>query len=331
MADYRGVLVLAEIRDQAIAPITRELLGVGKKLAQDMGEGLSALLLGSGLGAATKEAIALGAGKVYVVDGTAFASYNSDGYLTAVTKVCQEIRPAVFLMGQTSTGRDLAPLVAARLGASLSTDCVDLKIDPATKKLVQTRPVYGGNALAVVVSKAYPQMATVRARAMKPAESDASRRGEVIAVDVGNLETRVRIVDVVKMETGQVKLEEAKVVVAGGAGISEVKDFDLVKELAAVLGGAVGATRLPCEEGLVPWGFQIGQTGKIVAPDLYIAVAISGAPQHMAGCSGSKCIVAVNKDPQANIFKVADFGIVADYKQALPVMIKKCQEIKTSH
>jgi len=331
MADYHGVLVLAEMRDQAIAPITKELLGLGRKLAQDMGEGLCTLLLGSDLGATTKEVIALGADKVYVVDSAAFASYNSDSYLTAVTKVYQETKPAILLMGQTSIGRDLAPLVAARLGASLSTDCVDLKIDPATKKLVQTRPVYGGNALAVVVSKAYPQIATVRARAMEPAEPDASRQGEVVAVDVGSPETRVRIVDVVKAETGEVKLEEAKVVVAGGAGISEAKDFDLVKELAAVLGGAVGATRLPCEEGLVPWGYQIGQTGKIIAPDLYIAVAISGAPQHMAGCSGSKCIVAVNRDPQANIFKVADFGIMADYKQALPVMIKKCQEIKAGN
>ncbi len=331
MTDYHGVLVLVELQDQAVASISKELLGVGQALAGQMGQDVSALLLGHELGDAAKEAIALGADRVYAADSPGLTLYNSESYLDVMLRICRQIRPAVVLLGQTSMGRDLAPLLAAELGGSLSTDCVDLRVDPSSGRLVLTRPVYGGNALAAVESRASPQMATVRGRAMEPAQPDMSRHGDVIAVEVADIKTRVRTLEVVKTETGQVKLEEAKIVVAGGAGIGDAGDFDLVRDLAVVLGGAVGATRLPCEEGLVPWSLQIGQTGKIVAPDLYFAVAISGAPQHMAGCSGARCIVAVNRDAQANIFKAADFGIVADYRQALPVLIEKCREIKGGH
>ncbi|MCX5998446.1 MAG: electron transfer flavoprotein subunit alpha/FixB family protein [Chloroflexi bacterium] len=330
MSDHKDILILAEVRDGSITPMTRELLGAGKKLSLDMGQGLSALLLGSGVGALAQDLIALGAAKVYVVDNPALASFNAESFTGAVSIACRQICPAVFLMGHTSMGRDLAPRVAARLGASLSTDCINVSTDAATKRLIQTRPAYGGNAVATVVSRAMPQMATLRSRAMPPAEADPSREGEVVKLNVDVPDSRVRITSVVRSETGQVKLEDASIVVAGGAGITDAASFEMVKELAAVVGGAVGATRLPCEEGMVPWSYQIGQTGKIVAPDLYIAVAISGAPQHMAGCSGSKCIVAVNRDAQANIFKVADYGIVADYKQALPVLTAKLREIRAS-
>ena len=330
MTDCRGVLVLAETQDKGIASVTKELLGIGRKLADDLGEELGALLIGSGMDAASREVAALGMDKVYVADSRDLAGFKSDSYTAVVTRVCQEAAPSIVLMGQTSMGRDVAPRVAARLGGSLSTDCVDLKIDPDSKRLVQTRPVYGGNAMATLVAKAYPQIVTVRPRSMPASEPGASRGAQVIAVDAGSLETKVRVVDVVREEVQGVKLEEAKVVVAGGAGISGPEDFDLVRQLAEVLGGAVAATRLPCEEGWVSSSFQVGQTGKIVAPDLYVAVAVSGAPQHMAGCLGSKCIVAVNNDPEANIFKVADYGIVADYREALPVLIKRCQEIISS-
>jgi len=330
MNDCKDVLILAEVRDQSIAPITRELLGAGKKLSLELGQGLGALLLGAGVASLAGELISLGAAKVYVVDSPELVTYNSDSYTSAVTEACRQIGPLVFLAGQTSVGRDLLPRAAARLGASLCTDCVDVKIDGATGRLVQTRPAYGGNAVAEMVSRSLPQMATLRSRAMPPAEADPSSLGEVVNLDVGVLSSRVRITDVVRSDAEDVKLEDASVVVAGGAGITDAASFDLVKGLAAVLKGAVGATRLPCEDGMVPWSYQIGQTGKIVAPDLYIAVAISGAPQHMAGCSGSKCVVAVNRDPQANIFRVADFGIVADYKQAVPVLIDKLREIKAS-
>ena len=329
MREYRGVLVLAETQDKGIASITRELLGIGRKLADELGEELSALLIGGGAEAASSEAVAWGADRVYTAYGPDLDDYDSDRYTAVATRTCQEAAPSVFLMGQTSIGRDIAPRVAARLGASLSTDCVELRIEPDGRRLVQTRPVYGGNAMAVLVSKACPQMATVRPRSMSPLDPDVSRTGKVIPVEVGSLETKAKVIDRVKEEVEGVKLEEAKVIVAGGAGISGAEDFGLVRELANVLGGAVGATRLPCEEGWLPSSLQVGQTGKIVAPDLYIAVAISGAPQHLAGCSGSKYIVAINRDPEAHIFKVADFSIVADYKEALPALTKKCQELKT--
>lgn len=330
MDDYRGVLILAEIQDEGIAPVTKELLGAGRRLADELGEDLSALLIGSGIEAATSEVIAYGADKVCVADNPALADYNSDSYTVVAAKVCQEAASSIFLMGQTSIGRDIAPRVAARLGASLSTDCLELRIDPDSRRLVQTRPVYGGNALATVVSKAYPQMATIRPRALSPLSPDHARTGQVVSVEVGSLQTKARVIERVKEEIEGVRLEEAKVIVTGGAGFNGAEEFELIRELATALGGAVGATRLPCEEGWISSSLQIGQTGKIVAPDLYIAVAVSGAPQHMAGCSGSKYIVAINRDPEANIFKMADFSIVADYQEALPALTKKCRELLSS-
>lgn len=329
MTDYRGVLVLAETQDKGITSVTKELLGIGRKLADELGEELGALLIGSGMDAASREVAAWGIDTVYVADSPDLAGFNSDSYTAVATRICQEAAPSIILMGQTSIGRDIAPRVAARLGTSLSTDCVELRIEPDGKRLVQTRPVYGGNAMAVIVSKAYPQVATVRPRSMSPLDPEVSRTGKVIPVEVGSLETKAKVIDRVKEEVEGAKLEEAKVIVAGGAGIAGTEDFGLVRELANVLGGAVGATRLPCEQGWLPSSLQVGQTGKIVAPDLYIAVAISGAPQHLAGCSGSKYIVAINRDPEAHIFNVADFSIVADYKEALPALTKKCQELKT--
>ena len=329
MSDYHGVLVLGETENGGIVSITKELLGIGRKLAGELGEELSALLIGSGLETASKEAITWGADRVYLVDNPVLATYNSDCYTAVVAKVCQEVSPSVFLMGQTSMGRDIAPRVAARLKASLSTDCIELRIAPDSKRLIQTRPVYGGNAVAVVVPKAYPQMATIRAKSMSPLGPDSSRQGKVIPVDVraDSLIAKAKLTNTVKEEVAGIKLEDAKVIVAGGAGLGGPEGFKLVEELAKILGGAVGATRIPCEEGWVPTSFQIGQTGKIVTPDLYIAVAISGAQQHIAGCLGSKCIVAINRDPEAYMLKAADFGVVGNYEQALPALIKKCREL----
>ncbi len=328
MSEPGGILVLAEPQEQGLTATSKELLGVGRRLAQELGDQLVTLVIGSGSEAAAGEAITWGADTAYVADSVELARFNSDSYTDVVARLGRELAPSIFLMGHTGIGRDIAPRVAARLGASLSTDCVGLSIDPESRRLVQTRPVYGGNAVATLVSKAYPQMATVRPRSMSPCDPDSSRRGEVIQVDTSGLESQVRVTDAAKGEAQGVSLEDATVVVAGGAGISGAEDFGLVRELAAVLGGAVGATRFPCEEGWVPSGYQIGQTGKIVAPDLYVAVAVSGAPQHMAGCLGSRCIVAINSDPEAHIFNVADFAIVADYREALPTLIERCRELK---
>jgi electron transfer flavoprotein alpha subunit len=330
MAEYKGVLIYAEVTDGGIAAITAELLGIGRRLADDLGEELSALLVGSGIADAAKEVIAFGGDKVYVVDHPLLASYNSTLHSEVATKLCQEINPSIFLLGQTDMGRDLAPRLATRLGGGLCMDCIELSIDPETKLLTQIRPVYGGNAHAVMVCRtARPQMATVRAKAMKPLEGDDSRQGESIpieaAVDASAIKTKV--VARKKEEALGVKLEDADIIVSGGRGIGGTEGFKVIWELASVLGGAVGATRAACDEGWVPAVHHIGLTGKVVTPTLYIAVALSGASQHLAGCSGAKNIVAINTDPEANIFKVARYGVIGDYREAMPALIQRCKEL----
>lgn len=329
MAEYKGVLIVGEVANGKIAPITAELLGIGRKLAEALGEGLNALLVGTNLGEAAKGAIACGADNVYVVDNPLVASYNTDAYTAVVTKAAGELNPSILLMGQTDMGRDLSPRVAARLGTALAMDCIDLAIDPQTRLLLQTRPVYGGNANAVMVSRGKPQMATIRSKAMPAAEPEPSRQGKVISLDAGidSSVMKVKVVNRVKQEAEGIKLEDAEVIVTGGRGIGGADKFAVLYELAKLLGGAVGATRAAADDGWVPATIQIGQTGKIVSPKLYIAVGVSGAMQHIAGCSGSKNIVAINKDPDANIFKVAHFGVVGDYREAVPAFLEKCKEL----
>ena len=208
-------------------------------------------------------------------------------------------------------------------------DCIELSIDPESKLLLQSRPVYGGAARAIFVSEAKPQMATVRAKAMNPSPRDDSRRGEITAVDAGLDASmlRTRVVDRVKEEVTGIKLEDAEVIVSGGRGLGGPEGFKDLEELARILGGAVGASRPPCDSGWVPAHYQVGLTGKIVTPELYIAVGISGASQHMAGCSGAKTIIAINKNPEANIFNEATYGVVGDLKQVLPAFIAKVKEL----
>jgi electron transfer flavoprotein alpha subunit len=330
MAEHKGVIVCGEVEDKTITRITKELLGGGRQLADSLGEELGALLLGSELGDIGKQVIAFGADKVYIVDHPLLASYHSDAYTTVVTKLCQQLNPAILLLGQTDMGRDLAPRLASKLGGGLSTGCTELDIDPETKLLMQTRPVYGGNANAVYVTRsARPQIATVRPRSMPTLERDDSRQGETITIEaeVDSSVMRYKIVERVKEEAEGIKLEDAEVVVAGGRGIGSKENFNIIQDLAKLLGGAVGATMPPCEDGWVPSSLQIGQTGKVIGPNLYIAVAISGAMQHIATCLDSKNIVAINKDPEASIFKVADYGVVGDYKEVLPAFMEKCREL----
>jgi len=329
MSDYQGILIIGEVENGEISSITRELLGIGRKLADEMGEGLSALIIGSEIKAQGQEAIASGADKVYVADNPALAGYNSDCYTAVVTNVCKDVAPSILLVGHTSMGRDLAPRVAARLEVFLAADCIELRNDPDTKKLIQIRPVYGGNAIAEIASKTLPQMATVRPKSMSPLSPDASRAGDIVPVDIAAdaLTAKTKTVDLVKEEVEGIKLEDAKVIVAGGFGLGSAEEFGPVRELAKVLGGAVGATRPPCDEGWISSSLQIGQTGKIVTPDLYIAVGISGAQQHISGILASKCIVAINRDPEANIFKIADLGVIGDFKEALPALTTKCKEL----
>jgi electron transfer flavoprotein alpha subunit len=330
MAEYKGILVCGELADGKLVSITTELLGCGRKLADELKEDLSCLLAGDAIGEASKEATAFGADKVYVVEHPTLKEYQADSYMQVAEKLAKDVSPRAILMGQTSIGRDLAPRLAFRLGTSVTTDCLNLSIDAATKLLVQTRPVYGGNAQAVFTGESMPQIVTIRAKAMSPLEPDASRKGEVIPtkVDIDMSKVRTKIVETVKEEAVGVKLEDAPVIVSGGRGIGGPQPFQtILKELADLLHGTVGASRPPADNGWVPEQLHIGLTGKIVAPDIYIAVAISGASQHTAGCSGSKHIIAINKDPEANIFREAEFGVVGKYEEVLPAFTSKLKEL----
>ncbi len=330
MAEYKGVLILGETSDGKLAPITAELLGGGRKLADALGEELAAALLGSGIGNLARDAIAFGADKVYVVDDPLLEHYLTETYVTVMEKVARQVKPNILLMGQTAIGRDLAPRLAFRLDTSVSLDCLALSIDPGTKLMVQTKAVYGGNAQANYICEARPQMATVRAKAMDPLPRDDSRRGEVVKIEAGldPAQMKTKFIQMVKEEVVGIKLTDAPVVVSGGRGMGEAANFKYIEELAKILGGAVGASRPPCDMGWVPASLQIGLTGAIVSPTLYIAVGISGAAQHISGMSGSKNIVAINKDPDANIFKVAHYGVVGDWKKVLPAFIEKVKELK---
>ena len=329
MADNKGVLILGEIAEGKLAAITTEMLGGGRGLADALGEELSVALMGSGIGDLAQEAIALGADKVYVVDDPLLKDYQTDSFIAVAERVIKEASPSIVLMGQTAMGRDLAPRLAFRLNTAVSMDCVELAIDPDTKALLQTRPVYGGTARAVFTTDARPQMATVRPKAMDPLEADSSRKGEVVAVAAGIDASiiKAKLVEKVKEEVEGIKLEDAEVVVCGGRGLGGPEAFQELEALAKVMGGAVGATRPPCDNGWVPAAMQIGLTGKIVSPTLYIGIALSGSSQHMAGCSGSKNIVAINKDPEANVFKEARFGVVGDFKKILPAFTEKVKSL----
>ncbi len=329
MAGYNGVVVFGEVKEGKLAAVTTELLGCGRRLADELGQELACLLVGGDVSGLAQEAISFGADTVYVASDPLLKDYQADAFVAVLEKVAGQVMPQVFLLGQTAIGRDLAPRLAFRLGTALTTDCVELALDQDSKLLLATKPVYGGNAQAIFTSESLPQMATVRAKAMSPLEHDDSRRGEVITIETGlNLSLlRTELLERVVAEVEGVKLEDAEIVVAGGRGIGSAEGFGQLGELAKILRGAVGASRPPCDNGWAPVANQVGLTGKIIAPDLYLAIAISGASQHITGCSGAKTIVAINKDPEANIFREASFGVVGDWKKVLPAFTAKVKEL----
>ncbi len=332
MTDNKGILVFCEIKEGKLAPIGTEGLGIGKKLADDSGQELSAVLIGSGISGIAQEAITFGADKVYVIDNDALKIYQADSYLMAFEGLLGQITPQIIIFGQTDIGRELAPRLAFKLETAATLDCVDLSIDADSKRLLQTKPVYGGNANAIYVTKTDPQVVSIRTKAMTPLEQDSSRQGEIINISVAIDESliRTRHIESVVEEVSGIKIEDADVVVAGGRGIGSVEGFAQLEELAKLLKGAVGASRPPCDNNWIADTVQVGLTGKIIAPELYIAIAISGSSQHLSGCSGSKNIVAINKDPEANIFRQARYGVVGDWKKVLPAFTEKLKELLAS-
>ena len=329
MAEYKGVMVYGEVTAGKLMAITTELLGCGRKLADDLGEELSVILAGSEVGGLAQEAIAFGADKVYVVEDALLKDYQTDSYVAVTEKLVKQAMPQILLMGQTSVGRDLASRLAFRLETAVTMDCIELAIDAESKRLLQTKPVYGGNAQAIFTGESYPQIATVRAKAMPSLERDEARKGEVITIESGLDPSviRTKVLEKVAQEVEGIRLEDANTVVGGGRGIGSAEGFAELEKLAKLLKGAVGASRPPCDNGWVSDVIQVGLTGKIIAPELYIAVALSGSSQHIAGCSSSKNIVAVNKDPEANIFREARYGVVGDWKKVIPAFTDKVKEL----
>jgi electron transfer flavoprotein alpha subunit len=329
MAEYNGIMTYCEIIDGKLPSISREVLGGGRRLADDLGQELCTVLVGSDVGSLAQEAIASGADKVYVVDDPLLKEYQTDAYVSVMEKVVRQVMPRILILGQTSVGRDLAPMLAFRLDTTATLDCIGLAIEPETKLLLRTKPVYGGNALATFTCGSYPQIATIRDKVMSPLESNASKRGEVITIDAGldPSAIRARLLKRVKEEEGGVRLEDAQVIISGGRGIGSAEGFNQLKELAALLKGAVGASRPACDNRWIAPNRQVGITGKIVSPDLYIAIALSGSIQHLSGCAQSKSIIAINKDPEAFIFKQADFGVVGDWQKVLPAFRDKLKEL----
>jgi electron transfer flavoprotein alpha subunit len=327
VSDYQGVAVYCEIKDDKILPIAAEGFGIGRKLADSLREDLSAIIIGSKIMA--QQAIAAGADKAYILDDAQLDDYQPDAYISALEKVLKQVKPQIVILGQTDSGRELAPRLACRLGTAATLDCVDLAIDSGTKRLLQTKPVYGGNAQAVMVTETDPQIVTIRTKAFTALAPDAARKGEVvnISVELDSSVIKAKILNRVIEEVAGIKLEDAVVVVAGGRGIGSVDGFKQLDELAKFLKGAVGASRPACDNNWISDTAQVGLTGKIIAPEVYIAVAISGSSQHMSGCSGAKTIIAINKDKEANIFRYARYGVVGDWKKVLPAFTQKLKEL----
>ena len=335
MAEATGVLVLGDSgvsNEGELNPNSRELLAAGRKAADDLGEELAIGLLGDTLDVPAQQAISYGADKVYAITHPLLAKYQVDLYLAAMETLIQEASPRVVLIGRTNEGRELAPRLACRVGVGLAQDCLEISIDSATKTLLANRPVYGGNAVAVVSCEYTPQIAAIRPKVYEPLDPDTSRQGQVVSfpVELDPSQARSQVINVVQEEAEGVKLEDARVVVSGGRGLGGPEPFKELEELAKLLGGAVGASRAAVDSGWVPSTYQVGLTGKTITPDLYITVAISGASQHMAGCSGAKVIVAINKDAEANIFKEARYGVVGDWQQVVPSLMEAVRELTQS-
>lgn len=325
LASYKGVWVFGEQKNGAASPVAFELLGEGRKLADTLQVPLAAVLIGSSVDDAAKTLITYGADIVYVVDDPSLGNYNDESYTDIFIQLISKYKPEIVLMGATTYGRSLAPRVASRLNTGLTADCTGLEIDLEKRILLQTRPAFGGNLMATIICPNHrPQMSTVRPKVMKAMDPDTSRTGEIVRPQVViPMDVKVKVVDVVNTLCEKVNLTEADIIVSAGRGIGDPKNLKLVVELAQVLGAAVGASRAVVDSGWIEYSHQVGQTGKTVGPKVYFACGISGAIQHLAGMSSSDTIIAINKNPDAPIFKVATFGIVGDILEVLPALIKE--------
>jgi electron transfer flavoprotein alpha subunit len=320
-----NVLVITEQRDGILKKVAFEMLGAGTELASALGGAAEAALVGSEVGDLPQALAQHGATKVFVADHDSLATYTSEGYTNALATIVGKVEPAIILIGATAMGRDLAPRLAARLGVGLASDCIALEVDAG--HLVATRPIYAGKALAKVALKGMPQMATVRPNVLPAPEPDTGAVPVVESVEATAGTVRATVTGLVGAGEGEIDVAEADIIVSGGRGVAGPDGFAPIQSLAGTLRAAVGASRAAVDAGWIEHSHQVGQTGKTVTPNLYIACGISGAIQHLAGMKTSKVIVAVNKDPEAPIFKVADYGIVGDLFDVVPELEKEFQTL----
>ena len=327
---YADVWVFVEQNEGHVEAITYELLGEGRKLADQLDMRLCAVLLGSGVNGLTDSLIHRGADRVYVIDRPELAYYVDEPYAAVLTDMVNRFKPSVLLCGATTIGRSLVARVAVATHAGLTADCTGLAIDPETRNLLQTRPAFGGNIMATIVTPDYrPQMSTVRHKVMKEASVDTSRRGETMVPEIAAalLQSRTRRLRMVPEKDNIINIAEADIIVSGGRGMQKPENFAMLHELAEVLGGGVGASRAAVDSNWIAYSHQVGQTGKTVCPKIYIACGISGQIQHLAGMSSSDLIVAINKDRDAPIFRVATYGLVGDLFEIIPKLTQAFRKL----
>ncbi|WP_409016586.1 electron transfer flavoprotein subunit alpha/FixB family protein [Anaerostipes caccae] len=330
---YEDVWVLGEQREGKIQPVTIELMGEGRKLADQLKKKLTVVIPGYKIESEVEKLLHYGADVVYYMSHPLLSSFSTDGYTSAFVQLIQKKKPEIVLVGATSIGRDIGPRIAARLGTGLTADCTKLEIDAEDGKILQTRPAFGGNLMATIVCpKNRPQMSTVRPGVMEKAIHQETAAGtmETFIPDLSENDIRAKLVEIIKEEKKQVNLTDARIIVSGGRGLKSAEGFHLIQELADVLGAEVGSSRACVEAGWIDASHQVGQTGTTVRPDIYIACGISGAIQHLAGMNESKYIVAINKDPEAPIFGICDYGIVGDLNDVIPAMIAKLTQKEVS-
>ncbi|HBB66681.1 MAG TPA: electron transfer flavoprotein subunit alpha [Elusimicrobia bacterium] len=330
LSRYKDVWVFCEQKKGVIQPVSFELLGEGAKLAKKLGVKLCAVVLGSGIEPRASELSARGVDRIYLVDNPALGVYQDDPYTEVLARLVEEYAPEILLCGATTIGRSLAARVAVKIKTGLTADCTGLDIDEKERLLLQTRPAFGGNIMATIITPNHrPQMATVRHKVMKEAGLEKGRQAEVIKKSYPEeiFKSRTKLLDIVEEIGETVNLSEADIIVSGGRGMGGKEGFALVAELAKVLGGAVGASRGAVDADWIPYSRQVGQTGKTVCPKLYIACGISGQIQHLIGMQSSKVIVAINKDPDAPIFKIATYGIVGDVFEMIPALTKEFKRV----
>jgi electron transfer flavoprotein alpha subunit len=329
MSEPNGILIVGEFINGCLSTTTGELFNAGSQLAGSLGQPLHGVFLGTKLENFSQAAMGTGASKVFLVEHPLLNEGHVEAHVAALQQVVKQVQPGILLIARTPVGRELGPRLGFRLKVGLAQDAVALNVDPNTKQLLVTRPVYGGNALAVVTMTCKPQVVTVRPKVFEAAPNNKTIEAELIrlSVDIPNSVARTRVVERVAQETAGVKMEEARVVIGGGRGLGGPAAFAELEKLAKLLAGAVGASRPACDAGWIDPRYQIGLTGKTITPELYIAVAISGACQHMAGCSGAKVIVAVNNNAEAEIFKQARYGVIGDWRKIIPAFTETIREL----